>query len=563
MIQTLPKGLPGQAADYQSALQALRASYELSLPSKIAEIETIWQSLSSTGWDEDSFISFIRLTHSLAGSGGTYGFTKLGESAHALELYAKSLPPTVPPPDQDRAEIETRLAQLKQKVSDISSGPALDKADPEAHPDPVLPGSTSPLCVWLYEPDLQLARNIMAELGNRGYRVTCTSDEHHLNLPEPKALPEALVIDWDAASLGFPGTELAAVELMHRREPALPIIFLSTRDDLTGRLDAVRHGATAYVVKSLVMTSLAEIVDAQTGKHHSDPFRILIVDDDAALAAYYAAILSHAGMYTRQVTNTLQVMRMLVDFRPDLILSDLYMPNMNGLELAAVLRQQDAYLNIPIVFLSSESDTDKQLSAMRLGGDDFMRKPVVPQHLVGNITSRVQRARMLRELAERDSLTGLLNHTRLEEQLSMQVARAKRTLTDLSFVMFDLDHFKDVNDAYGHLVGDRLLKNFARTLKQRLRESDILGRYGGEEFAAILPETSAGSAFVVIEELRELFAAIPQPGGESEFHVTFSAGIATLPPHLDAISLNQAADEALYRAKHEGRNKVVYALEED
>jgi diguanylate cyclase (GGDEF)-like protein len=267
-------------------------------------------------------------------------------------------------------------------------------------------------------------------------------------------------------------------------------------------------------------------------------------------------------MVTRTVTEPLQVMKPLVDFRPDLILIDIHMPDVTGTEIAAILRQESAYVSIPIVFLSSEKNPDKQQNAMLLGADDFLTKPVEPGHLISSVTSRVQRARTLRNLAERDSLTGLLNHTRFKEQLSIEVARAQRMGTSLAFVMLDIDHFKTINDTYGHPTGDRVLKSFALLFKQRLRKTDVLGRYGGEEFGVIMPDTGEGAAFQVMEELREAFAKIGHSSHGTIFQVTFSGGIATLPPWQDAASLNEAADRALYHAKRGGRNQVVYAVQE-
>jgi len=175
----------------------------------------------------------------------------------------------------------------------------------------------------------------------------------------------------------------------------------------------------------------------------------------------------------------------------------------------------------------------------------------------------VIRYRALRALMVRDSLTGLLNHTNYKERLRAEVARAKRQNKLLSVAIIDIDHFKKVNDTYGHPAGDRVIKNLSRLLKQRLRGADVIGRYGGEEFALALPDTPIGVALGVINDLRESFAAIEQHAGKATFQNTFSAGVAECSPQhpalMDTEALIKAADEALYVSKHGGRNRVTAA----
>jgi diguanylate cyclase (GGDEF)-like protein len=253
------------------------------------------------------------------------------------------------------------------------------------------------------------------------------------------------------------------------------------------------------------------------------------------------------------------VMRALVEFMPDLVLMDMYMPTCNGLELAAVIRQQEAYVSIPIVFLSTEANLDMQLKAMQIGGDDFLTKPIQPEQLVSAVSSRVQRSQTLRSLMVRDSLTGLLKHTIVKERLEVETARAQRQGIPMAFAMIDIDHFKLVNDMYGHATGDRVIKSLARLLQQRLRKSDIIGRYGGEEFALILPNTDSMAASKVLDELRDGFARIRQQSNGAMFYTTFSCGVAEFPSCDNAARLIDAADRALYAAKHAGRNRVVIA----
>jgi diguanylate cyclase (GGDEF)-like protein len=214
------------------------------------------------------------------------------------------------------------------------------------------------------------------------------------------------------------------------------------------------------------------------------------------------------------------------------------------------------------VFLSAETNRDMQLEAMRLGGDDFMTKPIKSDHLISAVINRVKRSRTLRAFMVRDSLTGLYNHTTTKGQLEIELARAQRHQSALALAIIDIDHFKSVNDTYGHPTGDRVLKSLSRLLRERLRKTDIIGRYGGEEFAVVLVGTDGATAVGVLDEIREGLARIRQQAGGEEFTVTFSCGIACFSHYPDGPRLTDAADRALYAAKRGGRNRVMLARPE-
>jgi diguanylate cyclase (GGDEF)-like protein len=228
-------------------------------------------------------------------------------------------------------------------------------------------------------------------------------------------------------------------------------------------------------------------------------------------------------------------------------------------ELAAVIHQQEAFLGIPIVFLSKDGPQDSQIESIRSGGDDFLIKPVEPWHLVSVVTTRAQRSRTLRGRMVRDGLTGLLNHAAIMGEVEHEVARIRRTPGPLSFAIVDLDHFKQVNDAYGHAAGDRVIRGLARLMQQRLRRTDIIGRFGGEEIAVILPGADGDTAYTIMKRLCEAFSRISFPFAPGGVHVTLSCGVATWSSCLDKEGLAATADRALAEAKRRGRNRVILA----
>jgi diguanylate cyclase (GGDEF)-like protein len=245
-------------------------------------------------------------------------------------------------------------------------------------------------------------------------------------------------------------------------------------------------------------------------------------------------------------------------FNPEVLLLDVNMPGCSGPELAQMVRFNDDWLRVPIIYLSAETDIARQMSALIKAGDDFITKPISDNSLITTVFARAQRARLLSNALSRDSLTGLLKHADIKEQVAIEQERALRSGKAASVVMLDIDHFKQVNDSHGHAVGDSVIRALANLLRQRLRRIDSLGRYGGEEFLAVLPDCSGEQAVRIVDEIRQQFSAIRFAGEHDEFSVTLSAGIACAQGQSPD-QLMEQADRALYLAKHSGRNQVRLA----
>jgi diguanylate cyclase (GGDEF)-like protein len=255
--------------------------------------------------------------------------------------------------------------------------------------------------------------------------------------------------------------------------------------------------------------------------------------------------------------NPRAIFDVLQDFHPELILLDINMPECNGIELAQVIRLNQDWLRIPITYLSSEQDVEKRAQAMGRAGDDFLSKPMGDRELITAVSVRATRSRQLSDALDRDSLTGLLKHSRIKEQVDAELSRAMRAKENLSVVMLDLDYFKQVNDTYGHPAGDKVIKAIAHLLRQRLRKTDAVGRYGGEEFVAVLPRCSGEEAQLLMEDVRQRFRDITFSADQHSFNVTLSVGIAAYREGVErADQLLQEADAALYRAKSTGRNRI-------
>lgn len=405
--------------------------------------------------------------------------------------------------------------------------------------------------LYLCPADAADLSDMARQLQHYGYRSELFDTPETLVATASRTLPHGVLLD--CARMQQAAPERDALRALAEQTP---LACVADDHSIEARLAAVRLGCQAYFMRPLDLGSLLDSLDRLCAPPRAETGRVLIIDDSRSLAHLYAAHLSEAGFRCDVVTDPLRTLDALHENPPDLILLDMNMPAASGQEIAQVIRQQDAFLSIPIVFLSAETDVTRQREAMSLGGDEFLQKPIEPAHLISAVNSRVLRYRALRALMVRDSLTGLLNHTTFKERLRAETARAVRQDKPLTVALIDLDHFKRVNDQYGHPAGDRVIKNLARLLRQRLRGADVVGRYGGEEFAVALPDTALDNAVAVLEQLRTAFAGINQGSGSARFHVTCSIGVAQCPPFVDGEALIAAADTALYEAKRQGRNQV-------
>lgn len=362
-----------------------------------------------------------------------------------------------------------------------------------------------------------------------------------------------------AVLLGEAGLEDASTEQILPLLAKLsrgPVVLLTSNLIVSKQIHFMQLGVTDFVYFPLDIQRLIDRLENLFEKNRSTPYRVLIVDDSESVAKMTALLLLQAGMKVQIIQNPLEVFVSLERFAPDIVLMDVYMPQCSGAEIAKVIRQQPLFDSIPIVFLSTETNRNKQLMARSMGGDDFWVKNMPVEELLASVTMTCERYRSLRRWMSCDSLTALLDHTHIIELLEREVQRARKETLSFLFAMIDIDFFKRINDSYGHATGDRVIKNLARLLRQSVGDEGAVGRYGGEEFAVIFYGTSLIRAAQKIDEWRIRFADLVQLAGDKPFQVTFSAGVAALKHGMDTQQLIDRADEALYQAKAAGRNQV-------
>ena len=294
--------------------------------------------------------------------------------------------------------------------------------------------------------------------------------------------------------------------------------------------------------------------------------RILVAEDSLVIRTVVCDQLEEEGYEVIEAVDGEQALARCAAMHPDAILLDIEMPVLDGHQVLARLKQDVALRDIPVVFLTGRTGTAEMVDGLRAGAHDYLKKPFEPAELIARIAGAVRIKRLQDELRDRneelktlnglDSLTGANNRRHIDDTLVLLTSNARRYQHPVSVLIFDIDHFKSVNDTEGHPGGDKVLQGLVFTLRTVVREGDVVGRWGGEEFVIIAPNTDIDGAMVLAERARGAVAEKPFEIDDHTISVTVSVGCASgcneSPSELVA-----RADNALYRSKADGRNRVT------
>ena len=294
------------------------------------------------------------------------------------------------------------------------------------------------------------------------------------------------------------------------------------------------------------------------------PSRILVIDDDPVSARLVDGVLRAAGIASSFCCEPSRALSIIEAEPPDLIILDVVMPELDGFELCRRVRASPALELTPIIFVTRKGDVEQRVRGLEAGGNDYVAKPFEPLELVARVRSHLQRLSVLRELAIRDGLTRCYNQKYFKQRLQQELQRAQRYRTELTVCMLDLDHFKRVNDSYGHPAGDAVLAHVASLLTAAVRATDLVARYGGDEFGFLLIEAAVAEVPIITNRIRERIARhrfeLPVLHGDPlSVNATVSIGIAQARADDTAATLLGRADEALFEARSAGRNRVFIA----
>jgi two-component system cell cycle response regulator len=299
--------------------------------------------------------------------------------------------------------------------------------------------------------------------------------------------------------------------------------------------------------------------------------RVLIVDDDVAVRNTMHEYIKTAGYYAEAVSCAEEALESLGKDNFHVVVTDIMLPGMGGLELTKLIKRDNAS---DVIVMTGYSDDFSYEEAINTGASDFVIKPVRLEELLLRLkrvlkereltNERIRMMEKLQKLAITDGLTRLYNSRSFYSQLELEVDRFNRYQHPLTLLLLDIDHFKDYNDKYGHLEGDKVLVRFSQIIRTCLRTNDSAYRYGGEEFTVILPETAGEEARTVAQRIRAALEAEPfSPEDGEEVTVTISIGLTEYHAKEELSTFIQRADQAMYRSKRSGRNKVTMLYAEE
>lgn len=540
----------GHDAEFAELQHRFANKIKFDLPDLLADLER----LNGTVDDRSTLQSLLGRLHRLAGSAGSFGFEQLGVKARELEQEVQQW---LSPESRERYQEDYHgLLQSASALGQLLTEDANPSAD-TASPTPLhAEHQADRVSVLLLGADGFLPSGLFKQLEALDYRVDrCLRVDDIVTSDTRPGETQIILLDLDSIDPHHPALKT------FEQETAV-FIALGSESDFATRKACVQAGIPLFYPVSTDPTVVLNRIDQIVRRLGTPPGRVMIVDDDPELAELYRTYLQRAGMQARVVLEPERVLDHLVQFRPELILMDLHMPGISGSELATIIRQEPRLEALPIVFLSGEDDLDAQVEAIDIAeADDFLTKPIHAEALVASVRSRINRYRQISELMSRDSLTGLMTHARIKEAIAMEISRTSRRGSPACVAMLDLDDFKSVNDQFGHAAGDKVITALAMLLRHTLRQSDLKGRYGGEEFVVLLPDSPMSNAADRMEQVRQRFESLELEHGGQPLRCTVSIGLACTRtfPDLRGNDLIDQADKALYAAKAAGKNCLVKA----
>ncbi len=517
--------------------------------------------------------------HTLIGSLGSFGLTEASQLSRQVQQLLKGLETLGP---DDLAQLKQLIAQLQKHLEPPTPLPlepepleefpwaetvALETPRENGAPKDAI-GSPFP-SLLIVEDDWPLAQMLSKEASAGGWRVTIATTLKDAQQSFQESPFDTILLDIHLSDTAGNGLDFLA--MVRRQAPDLPVVMLTADESFEDRVEAARLGSRCFLQKPIapaqVLTALAQVLQ-QTNESSA---HILIVDDDPALLQILCNLLQPCGYRVTTLSQPQHFWQTLEQAVPDLLILDVELcqppiplsssnaliPPFSGIELCQVIRSDLRWNRVPVLFLSAYADIETVQRSFAAGADDFLSKPVVALDLLTRIKTRLEQ-RKLWQATELDELTGVSLRRKALLDLTRLMRLAQRQNQPLSLALIDLDHFKQINDRYGHSVGDQVLRYVGQLLQQLVRQEDIVGRWGGEEFIVGMYGICKETGVRRLEEvLNRLCQFVFQDQNDEPFQVTFSAGVSQLPEDgSDLQRLYSVADQALYRAKAAGRKQV-------
>jgi diguanylate cyclase (GGDEF)-like protein len=545
--------------DFRNMFLMVQTKYVRSLPAKLEELKASIERARDSHADKELLGETRMLAHKLHGTAGSLGYRQISEPMRIIETVLDGF---IDGSLKSNGEQEAAWRDVEEKFDNaVSASETLAvELSKGAQKEPRLPGQYTPAIakVLIVDED-ETFLDVVEKLGRQRMVEVVRA------VTAQEALDKACLVALDAALVNVPvkdPDDYFKLARKLRELPGydnLPLAFVAASSLVQDRVEAAHAGASLFLDKPLESQALEAAVQYLVNIRQGGRPRVLIVDDDPDFCELISGTLRTEGMLVRSVDDPALVLDVMQEFAPELVLLDVNMPKISGFEVCKMVRAVPRWHDLPVIFLTAQTGVQARVSAFQAGADDYLPKPVINDELLARVKVRLDRSRLMKERSDKDTITGLLLRRAFAEQLSAVLAEAQRNKAIFTISLIDVDHFKKVNDTYGHLAGDRVLAVLGQLLARRFRVDDLRGRWGGEEFILAFRREGKATMQAAVTRVLEEFKQLPFKSDDGrEFHCTFSGGVASYPGDGESIfDLVKAADERLYRAKEAGRSRLV------
>jgi diguanylate cyclase (GGDEF)-like protein len=373
--------------------------------------------------------------------------------------------------------------------------------------------------------DRLLAAQLVMEADNLGMRThvatTLSQARDAINCFRPH------VVLLDMNSPGSVEDSLRLLAELNTCTPPVPVLVLTAQDRLLNRVKVARLGGRGFLHKSMPPAQLLEAVNQVLQQSRTAEAKVMAVDDDPQVLLTLRTLLEPWGLRVHTLDDPRRFWDTLEESAPDLLVLDVEMPHLSGIELCQVVRNDPHWSKLPVLFLSAHTDADTVNRVFAAGADDYVSKPIVAPSLVSRIFNRLERSRLLRNMAETDALTGVANRRKLTQELTRFLRLADNQSQPLCLAILAVDHFKQINDDYGYAVADRVLCRLGELLRKSFQSEDVVGRWGGVEFVIGMYGMTHSEG---VERLAEIVEShqFTDRSNDTNFQVTLSVGVAPI-----------------------------------
>jgi diguanylate cyclase (GGDEF)-like protein len=513
------------------------------LSSRVATIEQATTAILNNKLGDELRQQSIVEAHKLAGSLGMFDLDEGSRLAREIEqIFQKQAPLN----QEQRQHLSQLMTAMRRE---------LKRATQEKLPDS-LAVEKKPLLL-IVEKDKSLAQQWATEVANRGMLAEIVQDATAAREWISQQLPHVVLLDLTSTETFT--NDLTLVGELSACTPPVPVLVLTDRDGWLDRVRIARLGGRWFLQKPLSANEIVEAVNQVLQRTQKAEAKVMVVDDDPLMLETLHDLLEPWGIKLFTLEEPLQFWPTFEAVLPNLLILDVEMPQLSGIELCQVVRNDLRWAELPILFLTAHTDAETRQRVFEVGADDYVSKPIVVPELVTRILNRLERSRLLRNLAETDVLTRVSNRRQSTQDLNQLLQLAERSKQPLCFALIDLDRLKQINDQYEYAVGDRVLSRFGELLRRNFRSEDVVARWGGAEFVVGMYGMNRSEGVQRITDLleilrKETFAT----SNSTQLQVTFSAAVVEyLHDGVALTQMYQVAKALLLQAKAAGGNLIL------